>query len=142
MSQVHEKDTLLQNNIFQKETQQTAQQSSNIQIQNTPKSSNHRSILGSIIRKAHLTPTARKLYQKGKVLKKQNSILRRELIHYKRRLSYAKKCSSLLFFKKYSALGNTQKMFIEMQTRNVNKKIKGKFFCFLYKNKISIKNYT
>lgn len=142
MSQVHEKDTpLLKNNIFQKETQQEAQLS-NIQILNTPKRSNHinhRSILGSITRKAHLTPTARKLYEKSKVFKKQNSILRRNLIDYKRRFKYATKFSSLLFFKKYSALSYTQKMFIEMQIRNLNKKPKVNFSAFCIKIKSALK---
>lgn len=144
MSQVHEKDTLLENNILQKETQQKAQQFSNIQILNTPKQSNninhHRSILGSITRKAHLTPTARKLYEKSKVFKKQNSILRRNLIHYKSRLKYATKFSSLLFFKKYSALSYTQKMFIEMQIKNLNKKSKVNFSAFCIKIKSALKS--
>lgn len=140
-----EKDTVLETNIKIDIFEQKTQQQINSEISlNTPKRFNRinhsRNILGDITREKHLTPIARKLYVKCRTFQKQNNILRRNLVHYKHRLKYATKFSSLTFFKKYSALTNTQRMFIEMQIKNLNKKSKVNFSAFCTKIKSALKN--
>jgi len=142
-SQVHEKDSVLETNInidmLENKTQQEARQCDS-EILNTPKRFNRRTILDNITRKDHLTPIAKRLYIKSRTFQKQNNILRRKLVHYKHRLKYATRFSSLTFFKKYSTLTNTQRMFIEMQIKNLNKKSKVNFSAFCTKIKSALKS--
>lgn len=106
------------------------------QIENTPNSSHlsihaKRSILGSVTRKNLLTPKARQLYNKTLTLRKRNVALQSNLLSYKQRLKYATKFSDHIFFKKYQTLTNSQKLFINMQLKNVKKSPKVHFptFC-------------
>lgn len=138
-------DIVLEKNIdntLEKNSQQVVQHI-NLEILNTPKKSNNkkhfRSLLGNITRKNQLTPIARQLYAKSSIIQKQNNNFCRNLLHYKRRLKYATKFSNLTFFKKYSTLSYTQKMFIEMQINNCNKKSKVNFSIFCTKIKSALK---
>lgn len=106
-SQVQEENTSRINMNIEKEAQEF-----DPEILKTPESFHRvkhvrRNILDHITRKDHLTPIAKKLYTKSRTFQIQNNALRRNLIHYKQRLKYATKFSSLTYFKKYSALTNT-----------------------------------
>lgn len=106
------------------------------QIENTPKNSHlsvhaKRSILGSVTRKNLLTPKARQLYNKTLTFRKRNIALQSNLLSYKQRLKYATKFSDHIFFKKYQTLTNSQRIFINMQLKNMKKRGKVHFptFC-------------
>ncbi|TGZ46233.1 hypothetical protein DBV15_12333 [Temnothorax longispinosus] len=124
-SQVQEENTTSRINInidvFEEETQQFDPEI--LEISKSVNCTNHgrRNILGNITRKNNLTPIAKGLYTKSRMFRIQNNALRRNFLYYKQRLKYATKFSSLIIFKKYSALTNTQKMFIDMQIKNLRK---------------------
>lgn len=142
-SQVQEENITLENNThIDQENQRT--QPLDLEI-TMPKSSHltsraRRPILGGITRKKSLNPIAKEMYNKCRMLTKQNNALRKNHISYKQRLKYATKFTTLHFWKKYSALSNTQKLFIDMQIKNIRKKPKVNFSKFCSKIKSALKS--
>lgn len=63
------------------------------------------------------------------------------IINYKR-LKDAKKCTSLTVRKNYSALSNTQKIFLHLQMKNVTEKQKVYFSTFCTKIKSALKSIS
>ncbi|XP_039310571.1 uncharacterized protein LOC120358895 [Solenopsis invicta] len=132
-SQVQEENITLENHVNIDEEQQTTQPFNlSVTMSKSSISRIHRLILSNITRKKSLNPIAKEMYDKCRMLTKPNNALRKNLISYKQRLKYATKFSTLNFWKKYSALSNTQKIFIDMQIKNIRKK--PNFFKILYKN--------
>ncbi|XP_039302379.1 uncharacterized protein LOC113005602 [Solenopsis invicta] len=132
-SQVQEENITLENHVNIDEEQQTTQPFNlSVTMSKSSISRIHRLILSNITRKKSLNPIAKEMYDKCRMLTKQNNALRKNLISYKQRLKYATKFTTLNFWKKYSALSNTQKIFIDMQIKNIRKK--PNFFKILYKN--------
>lgn len=84
----------------------------------TPKTS--RSILASTTRQSQLTPKAQKIYKKAIMLANRGRHMKANIIRYKRRLKDAKKFANAQFCKKFNRLTSTQRLFFNMQLRNVN----------------------
>ncbi|XP_077275833.1 uncharacterized protein LOC143904779 [Temnothorax americanus] len=83
----------------------------------TPKTS--RSILASITRQSQLTPKARKIYRRAVMLAKERNQMKAQVVRYKQRLKDAKKFADAQFCKKFNTLTPTQRLFFNMQLKNV-----------------------
>lgn len=118
------------NNFIRAETSalQIDQDITNEIINRPSTPSTSRNILGSITRKNHLTPTAQKLYKKAVGLTKERNRMKRQIAHYKTRLTDARKFSNTQFCRKFNSLTPTQQLFFNMQLRNTkyNPKVNNK----------------